>query len=159
MYRFLLLAAALALLLPVLCGCDGSSRHDVETGGYGTLRGLEITPEPQTLGLRTDKVFYLDWNRGYEPPNQFTVSLKTISEDGTTSPVYTRLIDLDPARPGHYRLEPSWYLPTGTFLLLTVTSYGERVRAMYLTESSSYAVKTQRHSDGEAEHTVVIKQP
>lgn len=154
MSRFMLLMLAAVLFLPLFIGC-GSSSHDIYTGGYGTLEGLEITPEPQTLDVETDEVFYLDWRYNYEPPEEFTISLKAIYADGTTEAILTEFEDLDPDDPGHYRLEPSWYLPEGTFLLLTVTSDDERVRAMYLTvPSSTFSTKTQRNQNGKAEHTV-----
>ena len=158
MSRFALVMLAAVLFLPLVIGCEGSSRHVIDTDGYGTLAGLEITPEPQSLGIGTDKVFYLDWRSGYDPPEEFTVSLRAVYEDGSTEPIYTSFQDLDPYNPGHYRLEPSWYLPTGTFLLLSVVSPDERVRAMYLTEASTlYDTKTQRNENGKEEHTIVLK--
>jgi hypothetical protein len=157
---FLLITAALIsfTLVLIFAGCEGAARHHVDTGGAGSLAGLVITPEPQKIGIATDTVFYLDWRPGYEPPAELTISLRSVDPDNTTAPIYTILDDLDPYQPGHYRLEPSWYLPTGTFLLLTVYGDGERMRAMYLTEPSSlFSTTTRRREGGQAEHTVKRK--
>jgi len=144
-----------AVLVLIFAGCQGETRHDIDTGGSGSLAGLVVTPEPQTLGISTDEVFYLDWQSGYEPPAQLTVTLRSVDSDNTTSSIYTVLDDLDPENPGHYRLEPSWYLATGTFLLLTVSGDGERMHAMYLTEPSSlFSTTTRRRAGGQEEHTI-----
>jgi len=138
-----------------LAGCEGDIRHDIQTGGEGSLTGMVITPTPQRIGIETDEVFYLDWRPGYEPPAEFTVSLRYVDPDNTTSPILTVLDDLDPINPGHYRLEPSWYLDSSAFLMLTVTGDGESTRAMYLTEPPPlYSVKTRRHEGGQAEHII-----
>ena len=155
MFRIAMLSALTLLLLPILPGCEGAGRHDVYTDEYGTLRGLEITPEPQSLSIDTSDVFYLDWQYGYDPPEEFTVSLREVHADGTTDPLYTVF---DEIAVGHYRLAPSWYLAPETFLLLTVSDSEDRVRAVYLTESSGIVyTPTRRHEGGEAEHTVQLK--
>jgi len=147
-----------AVLLLIFVGCTGESRHYIDTGGSGSLAGLVITPEPQSLGIGTDEVFYLDWEPGYEPPPELTISLRSVDPDNTTSAILTDLTDLDPSHPGHYRLEPTWYLPTSTFLLLTVSGAGERTRVMYLTEPSSiFSPNTRRLPGGQEEHTVKTK--
>ncbi|MHB0936504.1 MAG: hypothetical protein ACYDCO_08585 [Armatimonadota bacterium] len=157
MLKYFIPLAAAALLL-FLAGCVGEEKPSVITGGQGTLAGLVVTPEPQTIGIETDDVFYLDWEPGYEPPPELTISLKSVDPDNSTWPVLTVLTDLDPANPGHYRLEPSYYLPTETVLLLTVSGGGERQRAMYLTESDSiFSATTRRLPGGQAEHTIKTK--
>lgn len=154
MFRFLLVITV-GILLALLSGCEGETRHDIHTGGNGTLLGLVISPEPQSLDVPTDQVFHLDWVNGYEPPQEFTVSLKAIHADGSTDPILTTLDEIDP---GHYRLEPTFYLSTETFLLLTVSTTDERQRAIYLTQSSSaFDTKTMRRAGGQAEHTVTRK--
>ena len=154
MFRFVILIAATAVFL-LLAGCGGEQRHGVYTGEDGSLEGLVITPEPQSLGIDTGEVFLLDWRTGYDPPAEFTLSLRQVYPDGTTEPIYTELEEIDV---GHYRLEPTWYLPTETFVLLTITGDGARTRAMYLTERSSiYDTKARRNDCGQAEHTVTRK--
>jgi len=143
------------MLALVLAGCEGSWRHDVQTGGEGSLAGLVVTPTPQKIGIETDEVFYLDWRPGYEPPAELTVTLRYVDADNTTSPILTVLDDIDPDHPGHYRLEPTWYLDTSAFLLLTVRGDGETLRAMYLTESSTLLdTRTQRRTGGQVEHII-----
>jgi len=157
MLKYFIPVLAAALLL-FFAGCVGEEKHSIDTGGQGTLAGLVVSPEPQSIGIDTDEVFYLDWEPGYEPPPELTISLKSVDPDNTTWPVYTVLTDLDPANPGHYRLEPSYYLSTETVLLLTISGGGERQRSMYLTESSSiFSTNTRRVPGGQAEHTIKTK--
>jgi len=157
MQKYFIVLVTAGLLL-FLAGCVGEEKHSIITGGQGTLAGLVVTPEPQTIGIETDDVFYLDWEPGYEPSPELTVSLKSVDPDNTTRPVLTVLTDLDPEHPGHYRLEPSYYLPTETLLLLTISGGGERQRAMFLTESSSiFSTTTRRLPGGQAEHTINTK--
>lgn len=157
MVRYIIVLLAVVPLL-FLVGCEGETKHSITTGGQGTLAGLIVTPEPQTIGIETDSVFYLDWEPGYGPPPELTISLKSVDPDNTTRPVLTELTNLDPDDPGHYRLEPSYYLPTETVLLLTVSGGGERQRSMYLTEPDSlYSTTTRRLPGGQAEHTITTK--
>lgn len=147
----------LILLGVALClaGCSGERTHDVVTPGDGSLRGLELSPEPQTLSISTGEEFYLDWRDGYEPPSEFHVTLRSIDPDGSTTAIYT---DLRTFSTGHYRLEPTMSLPAKTFLLLQVTGAGETVRAMYLTEEGGYfGLEKRSEGKGQAEHTVKVK--
>ena len=154
MYRFILLGMVLCGLLCWVPGClDGSSSHNVDTGGNGTLDGLYLTPEPQTLDVALDDEFDLNWDYGYLPPDVFTVKLQSVDSDGTKNAIYTKLekIAID-----HYRLVPSWSLPTRTFLLLTISGAGQTVHAIYLTEDNGLFTQQQPagQPEGEIEHTV-----
>lgn len=152
--RILLVVVALFVLL-LLLGCHGESRHDVTTGLNGTLDGLVLTPDPQSLGLPTDTEFLLDWKTGYAPPSTFQVSLKKIDPNGTTGAVLT---ELDTLSVGHYRLCPTSNLSSQTFYLLQVTGAGQSVRAIYLTGGVALQLGAPAATrGGEATHIVTVR--
>jgi hypothetical protein len=143
---------ALAAIV-LLGGCHGETHHEVTTETYGTLEGLVITPEPQTLEISTGTEFELDWEYGTYPPKTFSVELDRVSADGSKQGILT---DLHKLGNGHYRLEPIVSLPEETFLLLRVTSSYQEERAIYLTDSVFNATKTPggEPGRGKIEHIV-----
>jgi hypothetical protein len=150
--RTILLSLALIALAVVLAGCGGSSRTTINTGTNGSMLGLVITPEPQSLGIDRGDDFFLDWPAGYEPPSSFTVSLRQVDTDATTEAIFT---EVDTYSTGHYRVRPTSTLPAGTFLLLRIVSDRETVRAMFLTDDSGFAMTRKANiGAGQAEHTI-----
>lgn len=147
---YVLLAVSLVVLF---AGCGGSSRHTVVTEEDGSMLGLVVTPEPQALGIDRGDDFYLDWPAGYAPPREFTVRLRQVDTDATTEAVFT---DLHTISTGHYRLSPTSTLPAGAFLLLTIISDREAVRAMYLTDDDAFGVTrvAKPGEEGQEEHIV-----
>ncbi|HOF89254.1 MAG TPA: hypothetical protein PLZ36_14295 [Armatimonadota bacterium] len=79
--------------------------------------------------------------------------LRQVDTDATTEAVLTNLHTLST---GHYRLSPASTLPAGAFLLLTITSNREAVRAMYLTDDDAFGVTREAKpgAEGQEEHTV-----
>jgi hypothetical protein len=151
--RMIVVVLGVLVLGLLLLGCEGETRHTVATGEHGSLYGLLITPEPQSLSVDLDGSFYLDWEPGTEPPSTFEVALRKVNADGDLDPVLTTRTDLST---GHYRFNPSGYLPTRTFLLLTVTDQhtGERVRAMFLTENNYLPLTRGLEGEGQAVHVI-----
>jgi hypothetical protein len=150
--RTLLFSLVVLSLALVLFGCEGNSRHTVVTDEDGSMLGLVVTPEPQSLSIDRSDDFLLDWPAGYAPPSEFTITLRKVDTDGTTEAILT---DLGTISTGHYRLEPTSTLPAGTFLLLTIASDRERVRAMYLTDDDAFGMTREaKEGEGKAEHTI-----
>lgn len=138
-----------------LAGCNGDSRHEVDTTGDGSLTGMSILPAPQTLKIDTSEKFYLDWSAGYDPPAHLRMILESVSSDGNTTGVNWSFKERSF---GHYTIDPNSSLPAKTFLLLRVLDdSGHEVRAMYLTEDSGIfpdSVKETPNGSGQAEHVV-----
>ncbi len=120
------------VLVLLLCGCnqDGDLRHDINTGSSGSLDGLVITPDPQSLGIATDTEFYLDWSAGTTPPSTFTVTLRKIENTGQTQLVRTILNTLST---GHYRVYKDWKMGSQSYYMLEIIGGGKTVRSIYLT--------------------------
>lgn len=150
---FILIGLALMVML-LLASCGGgSSRHTVTTDEDGSMLGLLINPEPQSLGIDRNDDLFLDWPAGYTPPAQFTVSLRQVADDASTTAIFT---NLETESTGHYILKPTSTLPEGAFLLLRIDSDREHVRAMYLTDKSAFGMTraAKPGEEGQAEHTV-----
>lgn len=140
--------------LALLFGCDGEPRHDIATGEDGSLLGMYITPEPQSLYVDTGDEFFLEWDRGYLPPREFTFTVEQVDSDGATHRLNTEYTKLGT---GKYKFDPNG-LPSGTFLLLTVSANHEVVKAMYLTDDALYAPAMSRTApaDTNMKNTQVI---
>lgn len=153
--RTMLFILALAALALILAGCGGSSRTTINTGVNGSMLGLVITPEPQSLGIDRGDDFYLDWPTGYEPPSSFTVSLRKVNTNASTEALFT---EVDTFSTGHYRVRPTSTLPSGTFIMLRVVSDRETVRVMYLTDDSAFPMTRKANAgEGQAETTITPK--
>lgn len=148
-------ASLLAIFLLLLVGCDGETRHDVVTGEDGTLFGMSIYPDPQSLNVDTSDDFYLEWEPGYYPPNEFTFTLEQVNDDGSVRYVLTELTQLSIRR---YRFTPV-NLPPRAFLLLTVHGAGESVKAMYLTKNTLLLAPPRAvPADAKPEHVVTPRE-
>lgn len=144
----------LSLLLALLVlGCQGDTRHTVNTGENGSLDGLALTPTPQSLHIASGTDFYLDWQAGYTPPAHFEVKLETVNTEDTRVGINTELHTIST---GHYRLEPVVSLTDDNFLLLTVTGAEQTVRAMYLVDPDRGAPRAPSTTPGAIEHTVRV---
>ncbi|MFN3420148.1 MAG: hypothetical protein ACK40X_00300 [Armatimonadota bacterium] len=150
--RFLKLLPALVLLL---CGCQGSSRHTIETSGQGSLEGLRFIPADHSRGVDTDTDPEIFWLPGYEPPSRFTVSLKRINEYGDLYPVAT---DLTPSGTNRWKLKVVGTLNEGTLYAIIVhdDTRGDQREAWFLTKKYGRSSKAPPNT-GEGEHTVIVK--
>jgi hypothetical protein len=77
------MAAAAALLLPVLTGCGGGKEKEaaVVTGSEdGFLRTVKINPPPGSSFISKQTKFYLSWEDGDTPPPSFTAVLVRYTE-------------------------------------------------------------------------------
>lgn len=149
--RCLMLFPALILLL---CGCEGSSRHTIVTGGQGSLEGLRFIPADHSRYVDTDTDPEIFWLPGYSPPSRFTVSLKRIDEYGDLHPVTT---DLTQSGTNRWKLKVVGTLDEGTLYAIIVhdDTRGEQKEAWFLTEKygrSQQAPNTTK----EGEHTVIV---
>ncbi len=150
--RFLKLLPVLVLLL---CGCKGSSRHTIETGGQGSLEGLKFIPADHSRGVDTDTDPEIFWLPGYEPPSRFTVSLKRIDEYGDLYPVTTNLTQSGTKR---WKLKVVGTLNEGTLYTIIVhdDARGDQREAWFLTEKYGRSSKAPP-ATGEGEHTIIVK--
>lgn len=143
---------SLFLALMVL-GCQGETRHTVNTGENGSLNGLVLTPTPQSLHIDSGTDFSLDWQAGLTPPARFDVKLETVDTEDTRVGINTELRTISA---GHYRLEPVASLSNENFLLLTVTGAEQTVRAIYLVDPDRSTPRASSTSPGAIEHTVRV---
>jgi len=144
------------MLAMVLLGCQGDVQHHVVTDSSGSLTGMVVSPEPQSLNIDHSADFFLDWDYGYAPPSTFDVKLEKVSPDGSVSPVLTVKERLSA---GHYRFAPSVSLPAESFFLFTVSGNNKTARAMYHTKTgwllnSSPRVSAIPGEEGKAIHTI-----
>lgn len=150
--RFLKLLPMLVLLL---CGCQGSSRHTVVTSGQGSLEGLKFIPADHSRNVDTDTDPEIFWLSGYEPPARFTVSLKRIDEYGDLYPVVT---ELTPSGTNRWKLKVVGTLNEGTLCAIIVhdDTRGDQREAWFLTKKHGRSTQAPP-ATGEGEHTVVVK--
>lgn len=140
-----------AMLL--LCGCQGSSRHTVTTGGEGTLEGLQFLPTDHSRDVDTDTDPEIFWLPGYQPPKRFTVSLKRIDEFGDLHSVNT---ELEQTGANRWRLKVVGTLDEGMFYAIIVRddTRGEQREAWFLTRKRRHRPLAPPASG--SEHTIVI---
>ncbi len=150
--RWLKVLPALILLL---CGCGGSSRHTIVTGGQGSLEGLRFIPADHSRNVDTDTDPEIFWISGYEPPSRFTVSLKRIDEYGDLYPVTT---DLTQSGTNRWKLKVLGTLNEGTLYAIIVRddTRGEQKEAWFLTEKHGRSRQTPP-ATREGEHTIIVE--
>lgn len=149
---FVLLILTLLFAL-VLTGCEGSgaAHHDVVTDAHGSLYGMTISPDPQTLGIPVSTDFLVSWQHDTYPPNSFQVSLYSVDTDNHLEEIYTDFTELGP---GSYKLAPTHNLPDKSFLLLTISGGGETQDSIFLTDSTNNAPAKLSVGPGQATHVV-----
>ncbi len=149
-----------ALLLLFLCGCQGRSRHTV-SGGQGSLEGLQFLPPDHSREVDTDTDPEIFWLPGYEPPAQFTVSLKRIDEYSDLHPVNTELRRPDPNL-YRWKLKVVGTLSEGTLYAIIVRddTRGTFREVWFLTKKSRWrstpSPQPDRPQRGAFEHTVIL---
>lgn len=145
----------LPLLVLLLCGCQGSSRHTIETVGQGSLEGLRFIPADHSRGVDVDTDPEIFWILGYEPPSRFTVSLKRIDEYGDFQPVSTELTKSGTNR---WKLKVVGTLDEGTLYAIIVhdDTRGEQKEAWFLTEKRFRLRPQPAETQKESEHTVIL---
>lgn len=136
MRQWIGLCACLALVM--FAGCSGENSHTVTTGEDGSLVGMLLLPNPQSLGIATSTDFDLTWRKGATPPSNFTVGLEELDpkEGADTTPIRT---ELEKVSTTHYILRPVGILGEGTFVMVRVRGAGEEERAIYLTHYSAFS--------------------
>lgn len=149
------------ILVPflLLCGCQGSSRHEIVTGGQGSLEGLLFLPPDHSRDVDVDTDPEIFWQSGYEPPAKFTVSLKQIDEYGDYQPVSTKRVDLGGNR---WELKVLGALDEGSLYAIVVRddTRGEIRENWFLTEKSRIRTHDEKAKDSETfEHTVTLQAP
>lgn len=149
------------ILVPflLLCGCQGSSRHEVVTGGQGSLEGLRFLPPDHSRDVDVDTDPEIFWQPGYEPPAKFTVSLKRIDEYGDYQPVSTELRSSGTNR---WKLRVSGTLDEGSLYAIIVRddTRGEIRESWFLTEKSRIRTHGEKAKGSETfEHTVTLQAP
>ena len=140
-------------------GCQGSSRHEIVTGGQGSLEGLRFLPPDHSRNVEIDTDPEIFWLPGYEPPAKFTVFLKRIDEYGDYKPVST---DLKPSGTNRWKLKVAGMLNEGSLYAIIVRddTRGETCESWFLTEKSRTKSPEERATDSEAfEHTVILQTP
>jgi len=143
----------------LLCGCQGSSRHEVVTGGQGSLEGLRFLPPDHSRYVDVDTDPEIFWQPGYEPPAKFTVSLKRIDEYGDYQPVITELRSSGTNR---WKLKVSGTLDEGSLYAIIVRddTRGEIRESWFLTEKSRVRTHSEKAKGSETfEHTVTLQAP
>ena len=127
MRRLVLLLYA-ALLALAVAGCGAHSSQTVETGGSGSLRGVQIIPRDGDYNVHVDDWIRVYWPEDYEPPSEFTFTLR--SEGGGKVLTYKRS--------GRY--ENEWFFEPYTNLdyvsryVIELTTDTERVVSYFWTE-------------------------
>jgi len=141
----------------LLYGCQGSSRHEIVTGGQGSLEGLLFLPTDHSRDVDVDTDPEIFWQPGYEPPAKFTVSLKRIDEYGDYQPVST---ELKPSGTNRWKLKVVGTLDEGSLYAIIVRddTGGETRESWFLTEKSRIKSPDERATALEAfEHTVILQ--
>jgi len=153
------LCKLIVVSLLLLYGCQGSSRHEVVTGGQGSLEGLLFLPPDHSRDVDVDTDPEIFWLPGYEPPAKFTVSLKRIDEYGDYQSVGT---ELNSSGTNRWKLKVTGTLNEGTLYAIIVRddTRGEIRESWFLTEKSRIRSTDEKARDSETfEHTVILKAP
>jgi hypothetical protein len=149
----------IVMSLLLLYGCQGSSRHEVVTGGQGSLEGLLFLPPDHSRDVDVDTDPEIFWLPGYEPPAKFTVSLKRIDEYGDYQSVGT---ELNSSGTNRWKLKVTGTLNEGTLYAIIVRddTRGEIRESWFLTEKSRVRSPNEKAKNSETfEHTIILSAP
>jgi len=129
--RLLLFLALTTLLIPII-GCGSHRSQTVTTGGSGSLEGVQIIPRDDDLDVPVETWIRVYWPSGFEPPAEFTFTLRDGSD--TRVPTYKH----NSRQENDWQFEPSEILDYDTRYKIEVEAGDERVVTYFWTEEEGY---------------------
>jgi hypothetical protein len=120
------------LFCGLICGCGGSRRHDITTGGQGSLAFVRTVPIDGESNVSTITWVRVYWPEGTEPPPTFRFDIR----DGSDTRIATKMHEGDGYE---WYFEPDSDLDPSTRYKIEIYSGDDEVECIFFTDDGEEA--------------------